>query len=57
MALTLGIKSPLDFRVYCATAAFSLAVMAADHKRRNTSERKPLPYRTRKTRLAFGGVR
>jgi hypothetical protein len=34
MALTLGMKAPLDYSVFtAATAAFSLAVMAADHKR------------------------
>ena len=33
MALALGIKSPLDYSVFtAATAAFSLAVVAADHK-------------------------
>ncbi len=34
MALTLGMKAPLDYSVFtAATASFSLAVMAADHKR------------------------
>ena len=34
MALGLGIKSPLDYSAFtAAAAAFSLAVMAADHKR------------------------
>ena len=34
MALALGIKAPLDYSVFtAAAAAFSLAVMAADHKR------------------------
>ena len=34
MALTLGMKAPLDYSVFtAATAAFSLALMAADHKR------------------------
>jgi uncharacterized membrane protein YphA (DoxX/SURF4 family) len=34
MALTLGMKAPLDYSVFtAATAAFSLAVMATDHKR------------------------
>jgi hypothetical protein len=34
MALTLGVKSPLDYSVFTAVAAaFSLAGMAADHKR------------------------
>jgi uncharacterized membrane protein YphA (DoxX/SURF4 family) len=34
MALTLGMKAPLDYSVFtAAAAAFSLAVMAADHKR------------------------
>ena len=34
MALTLGMKPPLDYSVFtAATAAFSLAVTAADHKR------------------------
>ena len=33
MALTLGMKAPLDYSVFtAAAAAFSLAVMAADHK-------------------------
>ena len=33
MALTLGMKAPLDYSVFtAATASFSLAVMAADHK-------------------------
>jgi uncharacterized membrane protein YphA (DoxX/SURF4 family) len=34
MALTLGMKAPLDYSVFtAASASFSLAVMAADHKR------------------------
>jgi len=34
MAPTLGMKAPLDYSVFtAATAAFSLAIMAADHKR------------------------
>ena len=34
MALALGVKAPLDYSVFtAATAAFSLAVMVADHKR------------------------
>jgi hypothetical protein len=34
MALTLGMEAPLDYSVFtAAAAAFSLAVMAADHKR------------------------
>ena len=34
VALTLGMKAPLDYSVFtAATAAFSLALMAADHKR------------------------
>jgi len=34
MALTLGMKAPLDYSVFtAATSSFSLAVMAADHKR------------------------
>lgn len=34
MALSLGMKAPLDYSVFtAATAAFSLAVLAADHKR------------------------
>ena len=34
MAPTLGMKAPLDYSVFTdATAAFSLAIMAADHKR------------------------
>jgi hypothetical protein len=34
MALTLGVKAPLDYSVFtAATAAFSLALMAADDKR------------------------
>jgi hypothetical protein len=34
MALALGMKAPLDYSVFtAATASFSLAVMAADHKR------------------------
>jgi hypothetical protein len=34
MALTFGMKAPLDYSVFtAATAAFSLALMAADHKR------------------------
>ena len=34
MALSLGVKAPLDYSVFtAAAAAFSLAVMAADHKR------------------------
>ena len=34
MALALGIKAPLDYSVFtAATASFSLAVMAADHRR------------------------
>jgi hypothetical protein len=33
MALTLGMKAPFDYSVFtAAAAAFSLAVMAADHK-------------------------
>jgi hypothetical protein len=33
MALALGIKAPLDYSVFtAATAAFSLAIMATDHK-------------------------
>ena len=41
MALTLGMKAPLDYSVFtAATAAFSLAVMAADHKRENPRGRK-----------------
>ena len=34
MAPTLGMKAPLDYSVFtAATAAFSLAIRAADHKR------------------------
>ena len=34
IAVTLGVKAPLDYSVFtAATAAFSLAAMAADHKR------------------------
>ena len=34
MALTLGVKAPLDYSVFtAATAAFSLAATAGDHKR------------------------
>ena len=41
MALTLGVKAPLDYSVFtAATAAFSLAVTAADHKRENPKGRK-----------------
>ena len=41
MALTLGMKAPLDYSVFTAAAAsFSLAVMAADHKRENPRGRK-----------------
>jgi len=39
MALALGIKSPLDYSVLtAAAAAFSLAVMAGDHKRKIREE-------------------
>jgi hypothetical protein len=35
MALELGIKAPLDYSVFtAAAAAFSLALMAADHKQK-----------------------
>jgi hypothetical protein len=41
MALTLGIKAPLDYSVFiAAAAAFSLAVLAADHKQEIREGRK-----------------
>jgi hypothetical protein len=40
MALTLGMKAPLDYSVFtAASASFALAVMAADHKREDPTER------------------
>jgi hypothetical protein len=41
MALTLGVKAPLDYSALtAAAAAFSLAVTAADHKRESLKGRK-----------------
>jgi cell division protein FtsW (lipid II flippase) len=41
MALALGMKAPLDYSVFsAAAAAFSLAVLTADHKREIREEGK-----------------